>query len=84
MTLPDDIDDEKLAEIALAMLSLSAFSDPVGTRAWKGMDWDVLNLLYEKGWIMDPKNKSKSVVLTTEGEALAQKLFAKHFGNNPE
>jgi hypothetical protein len=36
-------------------------------RAWKGFDWDVLNRLYEKGFIGDPVNKTKSAVFTDEG-----------------
>ncbi|MFL9912891.1 DUF6429 family protein [Paraburkholderia fungorum] len=36
-------------------------------RAWKGFDWEVLNRLYEKGFICDPVNKTKSVVFTEEG-----------------
>jgi hypothetical protein len=36
-------------------------------RAWKGFDWDVLNRIYEKGFICDPVNKTKSVVFTDDG-----------------
>jgi hypothetical protein len=39
MTIADDIDKEKLAEIALAILSLTAEGDYGNARAWKGMDW---------------------------------------------
>ena len=39
-----------------------------------------LNRLHDKGWFLNPRNKAKSVVLTEEGEALAQALFDKHFG----
>lgn len=49
-------------------------------RAWKGFDWDVLNRLYEKGWIDDPKNKAKSVALTEEGLAESERFFEKPFG----
>jgi hypothetical protein len=24
-------------------------------RAWKAIDWDVTDLLYQKGWIADPR-----------------------------
>ena len=61
------------------MLGLSAFRDHQVTRAWKGMDWDLLNLLFEKGWIADPKGPAKSVVLTDEGAGLAQALLTRHF-----
>jgi len=48
--------------------------------AWKGHDWDVLDRLYERGYISDPKRKSKSVALTEAGERLARELFARNFG----
>ena len=54
MALPENLDQEKLAETALAILSLSAWDEEYGARAWKGMDWDVLDVLYRKGWIGDP------------------------------
>ena len=38
------------------------------------------DLLYEKGWIWDPKGKAKSVVLTEEGVSLADTFMEKHFG----
>jgi predicted transcriptional regulator len=51
----------------------------VGPRAWKGFDWDILNLLYEKGWISDPRGKAKSVMLSEEGEQLAERFFKQYF-----
>ena len=44
------------------------------------MDWDLLDVLYQKGWIADPKGKAKSVILTDEGAQLAQELLQRHFG----
>lgn len=79
MPIPQNTDEEKLAEAALAILWLSAHKDGPATRAWKGMDWDVTDLLFEKGWILDPKNKYKSVILTDAGERLAEQYFEKHF-----
>jgi len=43
------------------------------------MDWDLLGLLFQKGWIEDPVGKSKSVVLTETGERLASELLLRHF-----
>jgi hypothetical protein len=80
MTIADDIDKEKLAEIALAILSLTAERDYGNARAWKGMDWDLLAVLHEKGWIFDPVGKQKSVIFTEEGYELAKQFLAKHFG----
>lgn len=84
MPIPDNTNKEKLAEVALALLSLSAHGDEHYTRVWKGLDWDVTDLLYKKGWIDDPKNKSKSVSLTEEGSDLAEKLFIKYFSENAD
>ena len=50
-----------------------------GKWAWKGMDWDLLNHLHEKGWISDPKGKQKSVVFTKEGASRCEDLFRKMF-----
>jgi hypothetical protein len=80
MPIPDEIDSEKLAESALAILSLSGFKEFGGIRAWKGMDWDLMNILFEKGWISDPVGKQKSVFLTDEGFKLAEQFLEKHFG----
>ena len=43
-----------------------------------------MNLLHEKGWITDPKNKYKSVVLSDEAVDLAERMFLKHFGAEHE
>ena len=80
MSLPDNLDQEKLAEAALAILSLTARDEEFGARAWKGMDWELTDLLHVKGWISDPKGKQKSVVLTEEGVSLAAIYLEKHFG----
>jgi predicted transcriptional regulator len=75
-----EYDKDKVDEMVLALLSLTSFSDQYGTRAWKGMDWDAMDRLYEKGFISNPKGKAKSVVLTEEGKKLSEELFVKHFG----
>ena len=80
MTLPENLDQDKLAEAALAILSLSAWDEEHGACAWKGMDWDVLDILYRKGWIGDPMGKKKSVHITEHGAALAVTYLEKHFG----
>jgi hypothetical protein len=80
MSLPSNLDQDKLSEAALAILGLSAFREHEIVRAWKGMDWDLLDVLYQKGWIADPKGKAKSVALTDAGAQLARDLLAKHFG----
>ena len=75
--LPDEIDTDKLAEAALAILSLTLHD---GGRVWKGLDWDLMDLLHEKGWIGDPQSKAKSVMLTEEGERLSREFLLRYFG----
>jgi hypothetical protein len=80
MSLPSNLDQEKLSQAALAILGLTAHRDHQIVRVWKGMDWDLLDVLFEQGWIFDPKGKAKSVVLTAEGARLAEEFLTKHFG----
>ena len=80
MPLPPDLNHDKLGEVALAFLGLTAFRSHQVTRAWKGMDWDVLDLLFQHGWIADPKGPAKSVVLTDEGARFAESFLQQHFG----
>lgn len=82
MPIPNDVDQDKLAEAALAILSLSAFGDPAGVRVWKGLDWDVMNILFERGWISNPKGKAKSVILTDDGQRCAEDFLRAHFPTN--
>ena len=50
-----DIDESKIDEVVLALLHLTSFGIGGATRAWKSHDWAVLDRLYEKGFIGDPK-----------------------------
>lgn len=77
-----DYDEEKVAEVVLALLHLNAFHDGDLVRAWKGFDWHAMNRLHEQGMISDPKSKAKSVVLTQEGVRQARALCERHFGLN--
>ena len=40
MSLPDNLDQDKLAEAALVILSLTAREEEFGARAWKGLNGD--------------------------------------------
>ena len=60
MSLPPNCDSEKLAEVAIALLYVTMHESGPGWRAWKGVDWDLMNLLHEKGWISDPPIENKS------------------------
>jgi catechol 2,3-dioxygenase-like lactoylglutathione lyase family enzyme len=75
--LPKEVDRDKLAEVALAILSLTLHDDG---RVWKSLDWDLMDLLHEKGWVVDSRSKAKSVVLTEDGERLAEEFLQRHFG----
>jgi len=78
--LPEGLDADKLAECALALLSLTLHKG----RVWKSLDWDLMNLLHQKGWIDDPISKNKSVLLTEDGERLAEVFLLKHFSEMRE
>lgn len=73
-----DIDIDKIDEAALALMYLTLHN---GGRAWKQLDWEITNRLYEKGLILDPVGKAKSVQLTDDGleqfAALFKALFVK-------
>jgi len=71
-----DIDNDKIDEAVLALLSLTLHDD---VRAWKSFDWDAMNRLFEKGYILNPVGKAKSVVLTEKGLAESERLFTKLF-----
>ena len=74
-----DVNNKKIADDVLALLFLtghrSGKNDP--WRAWKGHDWEVMDLLFEQGFISDPK--SKSVVFTDEGYMRAKELFEQKY-----
>ena len=72
-------DIEKVDEVVLALLYLTSFSESDHKRTWKGQDWDVLSGLHEKGFIGDPKSKSKSVPFSDEGFEKSRNIFKKYF-----
>ena len=75
-----EIDQEKVEQAVLALLYLTSFKDRLGLRAWKGHNWEVMNLLHEKGYISNPASKAKSVALTKQGAQRSKELFEKLFG----
>lgn len=75
-----EYDEKKIADTVLALLVLTLHDESEnGGRAWKGHDWSVLEALHERGDIGDPKNKNKSIYLTTQGLERAKKLFDEMF-----
>jgi len=77
------VDEEKLAEAVLALLYLNTFDERFGEkRAWKGLPWEVMNHLHEKGYISDPATKNKSVSLSAEGARLSKELCERLFARS--
>src|SRR5437867_1252813 len=73
------LDNDKIDEAVLALLLLGIHD---GSRAWKGFDWESMNRLHERGFILDPRGKAKSVVFTEEGLQQAERLLEKLFSEN--
>ena len=74
-----EYDKDKVDDMVLALLSLTLFEQASTLRAWKGHDWEALDWLHGKGYISDPKNKAKSVVMTEEGAKRSRDLFERYF-----
>lgn len=66
------IDLDKIDDTVLGLLWLTLHDE---NRAWKGFDWGALDRLHQKGFIADPANKAKSVVLSHKGLRRAEELF---------
>jgi len=75
-----ELDESKIDEAVLPLLYLTL--DRKTHRAWKALDYAAMDRLYEKGFIVDPVGKTKSVVLTEHGEEMAERLAQKLFGKN--
>ena len=41
---------DKVDDMVIALLYLTTFEDTYSLRAWKGMDWDAMIRLFEKGF----------------------------------
>ena len=79
-----EYDHEKLDEITMALLCLGIHDETsFGARAWKGLDWDSLNRLHERGLIGDPRSRAKSVTMSPESVERARELFQRHFALDP-
>jgi hypothetical protein len=75
-----EYDKDRVDDMVLALLFLTSSQDQYATRAWKGLSWEVMDRLHEKGYISDPKGKGPSVVLSEEGARRSKRLFFRHFG----
>ncbi len=59
-----EIDKENIDNAALVLLQLTLHDE---NRAWKGIDIEVTKRLHDKGHILNPAGKRKSVVVTDQG-----------------
>lgn len=75
------LDEDKVDDAVLTLLWLTLHDE---RRAWKGFDWAALGRLHQKGLILDPVGKVKSVVLTDEGLQRSEALFAAVFSKGSE
>ena len=75
-----EYDKARVDEMVLALLYLTSSRDKYATRAWKGLDAETLDRLYQKGYIGDPRGKTLSRVLTETGAQLSKEWFFQHFG----
>jgi len=73
------LDTEKVDRAVLALLYLGLHD---GIRAWKGFDWESMNRLHEKGFISNPRGKTKSVVFTDDGLLEARRLLEELFSSS--
>ena len=76
-----EINEDKIDEVVMAILYLNFHGSHGAVRAWKSFDWDAMDRLYKKGFISDPMRKTKSVLVTEEGQRVAKELFEKYFGS---
>jgi hypothetical protein len=63
---------DRAADFVLALMHLDVHDVD---RAWKGYPWDVLERLFERGLITDPRGKARSVALSGEGLLEAKRQF---------
>jgi hypothetical protein len=72
-------DKGKIDDAVLALLRLGLHEND---RAWKGFDWDAMARLHAKGFISNPRGRTKSVVFTETGLARSQELLVRLFSAN--
>jgi hypothetical protein len=72
-----NLDNEKIDRAVLALLYLGLHEE---TRAWKGFDWHAMDRLHKKGFISDPRGKTKSVLFTEDGLTESRRLLEEMFG----
>jgi hypothetical protein len=71
-----EFDTDKIDEAVLALFYLTLHDS---CRAWKSFDWETTDRLHKKGFIENPRNKTKSFELTETGLRVSERLFKKLF-----
>ena len=61
----------------LALLVTFSFDNG---NAWKGFDFETMSRLHEQGFISNPVNKNKSILLTAEGLERGRQIADRLFG----
>jgi len=79
-----EYDRDKVDEMVLALLYLTSSRSEFGVRAWKGLDVNVLDRMYRKGWISDPQEKKPTMSLSEEGARLSEEVFRRTFGREED
>ncbi len=72
-------DSDKIEESILALLGVFEFDNG---RVWRRYDFAVMDALYPKGLITDPRSRNESVYLTDDGIARAKALAIRYFGDS--
>jgi hypothetical protein len=76
---------EEVDHAALALMHLTTSTGRgAPARSWKGFDWDILDRMFERGWISDPRTSAKSVVIFDAAVRLSRELFERRFGTIDE
>jgi len=70
------LNEQKVDESVLAVLWLTLHDE---YRVWKTVDWETMDRLHQRGFISNPASRGKSVVLTEEGLAEAERFARKLF-----
>ena len=69
-------DPQKIEDAVLALLGAFEFDNG---RAWKRIDFSVMEALAEKGYISNPHGRSESIHLTKDGLTRAKELAERMF-----
>ena len=78
--MESELDWTRIEDAALALLYMTLHDE---NRVWKQMSWDITDRLHQNGMIADPRNKTKSLALTPEGLARAERMFSERFERDP-